>query len=133
MVDIMNDAFKDRTPQVLVPLEYKFLSSIMQRRSFETRCCLSKNLDCIYNILPIPFQNFRLGVVYTPTKEEFFAVQNRKNHDCYIPKLIQELYMFFVAKSLDPEISGLAEVLGRFLDEEESVEISVECTTKSII
>lgn len=63
MVEIMNDAFENTTPQVSMPLVYKKLVNIMLRSGFEPGIGLWKNMDGIYEPLPIPLQHFCFGFV----------------------------------------------------------------------
>ena len=105
----MSAAFEDITPQTPMPSVYKMLATTMLRSGFELARGLGKNLDGISEPLPIPLQNFRFGVGYTPTKEELFEVEARKKHGLDIPKPILELYQLFVAKDLESESDGLVE------------------------
>ena len=105
----------------------------MLKSGFEPGRGLGKNLDGISEPLPIPLQNFRFGVGYTPTKEELFKVEARKKHGLDIPKPILELYQLFVAKALVSESDGLVEGMGRLFDEGDCAVIFEECTATPTI
>jgi len=62
-----------------------------------------------------------------------FESETMKKHDCDITTPIPKLYQSFVAKTLEPEIDGLVEGMGRLFDEDDCNVISVECTTTPTI
>ena len=68
MVEIMNAAFEDITPQTPMSSVYKILATTMLRSGFELGRGLGKNLDGIFETLPIPLQNFCFGVDYYPNR-----------------------------------------------------------------
>ena len=64
----MNTAFEDTIPQVPMSPVYKMLAITMLRSDFELGRGLGKNLDGIFEPLPIPLQNFCFGVDYYPNR-----------------------------------------------------------------